>query len=218
MSLDCTERGVSPVSAKEQTLEKFLSDLASSLPSPGGGGASALCGALAAALASMVGALTVGKKKYAAHEAELLALGRRAEDARAALLAMIDGDAAAFAPLSRAYSLPKDAPDREQILEQALREAADAPRRIAELCCEVIELTEGYAAIGSRLVLSDAATGAALARGALKGAVINVKVNTALMRDRAYADTLAAEMEEMEREYAARADAVCAAVGLSLGF
>ncbi len=204
--------------AKEQTLDAFLSDLASSLPSPGGGGAAALCGALAAALASMVGALTVGKKQYAAHEEELVALGRQAETARLALLAMIDADAAAFAPLSRAYGLPKDAPDREQILELALRQAADAPRRIGSLCCEVVELAERYAALGSRLVLSDAATAAALAMGALKGAVINVKVNTALMHDRAYADTLAAEMAEKEREYTARADAVCDAVAVSLGF
>ena len=166
----------------------------------------------------MVGALTVGKKQYAAHEEELVALGRQAEAARLALLAMIDADAAAFAPLSRAYGLPKDAPDREQILELALRQAADAPRRIVSLCCEVVELAERYAALGSRLVLSDAATAAALARGALKGAVINVKVNTALMHDRAYADTLAAEMAEKEREYTARADAVCDAVAVSLGF
>ena len=79
-------------------------------------------------------------------------------------------------------------------------------------------MTERYAALGSRLVLSDAATAAALARGALKGAVINVKVNTALMHDRAYADTLAAEMAEKERKYTARADAVCDAVAVSLGF
>lgn len=206
------------MSAREQSLDAFLSDLASSLPSPGGGGASALCGALAAALASMVGALTVGKKQYAAHEAELLSLGKRAEAAREELLAMIDGDAAAFAPLSRAYALPKDTPEREEILERCLRDAAAAPQRIAQLCCEVIELTEGYAALGSRLVLSDAATGAALAKGALRGAVINIKVNTALMLDRDYAGAMTAQWEEKERAYAARADAVCDAVAASLGF
>ena len=134
------------------------------------------------------------------------------------LLALIDADAEAFAPLSRAYSLPKDTPDRAEILENCLRQAASAPKKIADACCAVIELAEGCAACGSRLVLSDAATAAALARGALKGAVINVKVNTTLMHDRAYADTLAAEMAEKEREYTARADAVCDAVAVSLGF
>lgn len=201
-----------------ESLESFAALLASSASSPGGGGASALCGALAAALGSMVGALTVGKKNYAANEPELLRLGERAEDARLSLLAMIDGDAAAFAPLAAAYSLPKDAPGRAETLESALRSAADAPVKIAELCCEVIELLEGYAALGSRLVLSDAATGAALAKGALRGAVINGKVNTALMRDREYAAALDARLDQLQREYGARADAVCDAVAVSLGF
>lgn len=202
----------------QQTLEGFASLLGSSAPSPGGGGASALCGALAAALGSMVGSLTVGKKKYAANEPELLALGLRAEKARTELLELIDGDAAAFAPLAAAYSLPKDAPGRDETLESALRSAAGAPARIAALCCEVIELLEGYAALGSRLVLSDAATGAALARGALRGAVINAKVNTVLMRDRDYAAALDARLDQMLREYSARADCICEAVAASLGF
>ena len=206
------------MSAKDQSLDAFLSDLASSLPSPGGGGAAALCGALAAGLSSMVVALSIGKKQCTAHEAELSGLGSRAETARRELLALIDADAEAFAPLSHAYSLPKDTPDRPQILESCLRQAASAPKKIADACCTVIELAEGCAACGSRLVLSDAATAAALAKGALRGAVINVKVNTALMRDREYADALSAELEEKEREYAVRADAVCDAVAASLGF
>lgn len=206
------------MSAKDQPLDGFLTDLASALPSPGGGGASALCGALAAALGAMVGALTVGKKQYAANESALLALGERAEKARGELVAMIDGDAAAFAPLAAAYSLPKDAPDREQTLERCLRTAAASPLRIAELCCEVIELLEGYAALGSRLVLSDAATGAALAKGALIGAAINVYVNTSLMRDRDYACALEATVSHLQQEYGARADALCSAVAGTLGF
>ena len=206
------------MSAKDQSLDAFLSDLASSLPSPGGGGAAALCGALAAGLASMVVALSIGKKQCAAHEAELSGLGIRAETARQELLALIDADAEAFAPLSRAYSLPKDTPERAEILESCLRQAASAPKKIADACCAVIELAEGCAACGSRLVLSDAATAAALAGGALRGAVINVKVNTALMRDREYAESLSAELEEKEREYAVRADAVCNAVAATLGF
>ena len=184
------------MSAKDQSLDAFLSDLASSLPSPGGGGAAALCGALAAGLASMVVALSIGKKQCAAHEAKLSGLGIRAE----------------------AASLPKDTPERAEILESCLRQAASAPKKIADACCAVIELAEGCAACGSRLVLSDAATAAALAGGALRGAVINVKVNTALMRDREYAESLSAELEEKEREYAVRADAVCNAVAAALGF
>ena len=199
---------------RDKSLARFGEELASSSPAPGGGGAAALCGALAAALGGMVVSLTVGKKKYAANESALRSLGERAKKAREELLDMIDGDAEAFAPLAHAYSLPKDAPDRAQILEEALCRAAASPVRIAELCCEVIEILEGCASMGSLLVLSDAASGAILAGSALSAAVVNVKVNTALMHSRNHASALNARMEEMEREYAARA----AAIRRSLGY
>ena len=200
--------------SRDKSLSRFGEELASSSPAPGGGGAAALCGALAAALGGMVVSLTVGKKKYAANEDALRAAGEKAEAARRALLEMIDGDAEAFAPLARAYALPKDDPDREAKLEEALLHAAASPMRIAESCCEVVELLESCAAMGSLLVLSDAASGAALAEGALRAAVINVKVNTALMHNRSRAAALNARAEEMEEEYCARA----AAVRRSLGY
>ena len=198
---------------RDKSLGRFCAELASSSPAPGGGGAAALAGALAAALGSMVVSLTVGKKKYAANESELRRFGERAEAARRELLDMIDGDAEAFSPLARAYSLPKDAPDRDKILEEALLRASASPVRIAELCCEVVEILEGCASLGSLLVLSDAASGAALAEGALRAAVINVKVNTALMRNRSHAAALNARMDNMLREYAARAAAVQKTLG-----
>ncbi len=198
---------------KEKSLSHFSAELASSSPSPGGGGAAALCGALASALGGMVVSLTVGKKKYEANESRLRLLGERAGKIREELLAMIDGDAEAFEPLARAYSLPKDAPDRAEILEQALHRAAASPLRIAELCCEVIEILESCASLGSLLVLSDAASGAAIAEGALHAAVINVKVNTALMHSRNHAAALNARMEDMEKEYAARAEAIRRSLG-----
>ena len=198
---------------RDKSLGRFCAELASSSPAPGGGGAAALAGALAATLGSMVVSLTVGKKKYAANESELRRFGERAEAARRELLDMIDGDAEAFSPLARAYSLPKDAPDRDKILEEALLRASASPVRIAELCCEVVEILEGCASLGSLLVLSDAASGAALAEGALRAAVINVKVNTALMRNRSHAAALNARMDNMLREYAARAAAVQKTLG-----
>ena len=115
------------------SLRDFSAALASKAPSPGGGGASALCGALAAALGSMVGALTVGKKQYAANESALLALGEKAEQARLELLALIDGDEAAFAPLAAAYAMNRDDPARAETIERCLGLAAAAPARIAEL-------------------------------------------------------------------------------------
>ena len=196
------------MSYKDLTLEEFTGQLASRQAVPGGGGASALAGALAAALGAMVGNLTVGKKKYADVEAQILVLTEKAEALRRKLLRAADEDAEAFEPLSRAYSLPRDTPDREDILEACLRRAADAPLRILRLCCQVIELTEQFAEKGSVMVASDAAAGAALARGALCAAAVNVRVNTKLMRRRDYAGELERETDALTEEYGKRAEKV----------
>lgn len=193
---------------QDMTLPQFNEKLASKDAVPGGGGASALAGALAAALGAMVGNLTVGKKKYADVEYEMLLLTERAQALSRKLLKLVDEDAEAFAPLSRAYSLPKDAPGRADIMEACLRRAADAPMRILRLCCEAIELHEQFAEKGSALAVSDAATGAALARGALFGAAVNVKVNTKLMQRRDYADALNREVNALTDEYGKRAERV----------
>lgn len=172
------------------SIAEFSDALASSEAVPGGGGVSALAGALGAGLGIMVGCLTVGKKKYAQTEPEMRALMRRADELKARLLALIDEDAEAFAPLSRAYAMPKDAPDRDAVMEKCLADAAAAPLEIVRLSCEAIALMEGFAANGSVLAVSDAGCGAALCRAALEAAALNVFVNTRLMKDRSRADEM----------------------------
>ena len=181
-------------------LGEFAGELASAAPAPGGGSASALVGALGAALGGMVGALTAGKPKYAAVEDEVKELTARAERLRAALLGCVEEDAAAFAPLAKAYAIPKDDPSRDETMEECLRAATAVPLKIFDLCCEAIELHEALAEKGSRLAVSDAATGAVFCWSALSGAAVNVKVNTKLMRDRAYAAEVNARVDAgMER-------------------
>lgn len=109
----------------EKTLEEFTCALASASPTPGGGGAAALSGALAAVLGNMVGNLTVGKSKYASVEPQIVLLNRQAEALRKEFLALIDEDAEAFEPLARAYSIPKDAPGRAKIMQTALARAVE---------------------------------------------------------------------------------------------
>ena len=193
---------------KKTTVTDFTETLASRAATPGGGGASALAGALGAALGSMVGELTLGKPNYAAVEEQMADLTDRAKALSRELLAMIDADAAAFRPLSRAYAIPRDDPGRAEELERCLRLAADAPMQIMRLCCQAVELMEGFAAMGSALAVSDAATGAALCRGALYGAAVNVKVNTKAMADRAYAGTIDDEADRLLAEYGQRAEKV----------
>ena len=192
----------------ETNIRSFTDLLASSAPVPGGGGASALVGAVGIALGDMVGELTVGKKKYADVEDELRALMAKAQDLRVRLLACIEKDAVAFEPLSRAYGIPKDDPARDEVMEKCLRDAAAAPLEIFDLCCQTIALQKEFAEKGSKLVISDAATGAALCRGAMYGAAVNVKVNTRLMKDREYAEKLNAHIDEQMERYRRIADQV----------
>ena len=195
-----------------QTCGAFLDALASKAPTPGGGGASALVGALGTALCTMVGNYTVGKKKYAGVEEDVKALMGKAEDIRARLLALVDADAAAFEPLSRAYSIPKDDPGRGEVMEQCLRDAAAAPMEILRLCCQAIDLHREMLDKGSVMMLSDVGTGAALCRGALHGAALNVKVNTKSMADRAYAAGLDTEADGLVEKYTGLADEIFTAV------
>ena len=178
------------------TTTRFTELLASPAPAPGGGGASALAAALGAALADMVGELTVGKKKFADVEDELRDMMAKAQDLRVRLLQCVQKDAIAFEPLSRAYGIPKDDPNRDAILERCLKEAASAPLEIFDLCCTAIELQKEFAEKGSKLVISDAATGVSFCRAALEGAAVNVKVNTRLMKDREYAGRIDAHVDE----------------------
>ena len=187
---------------------KFTELLASPAPVPGGGGASALAGAVGIALGDMVGELTVGKKKYADVEEEIRVLMAKAQDLRRRFLRCIEKDAQAFEPLSRAYGIPKDDPTRDEVMERCLHEAASAPLEIFDLCCEAMELQKEFAEKGSKIVISDAATGAALCCGALYGAAVNVKVNTKLMKDRAHAEAINAHIDERLDRYREMAEEI----------
>lgn len=193
---------------EQLNLKEFTNVLGSSEPVPGGGGASALAGALGSALGSMVGSLTLGKKKYADVEEDIKELMNETRRISDALLACINKDAEMFMPLAEAYRIPKDEPGRDEVMENCLRDAAATPLEIMELSARAIELLEGFAAKGSKLAVSDAATGAALCRGALFGAAVNVKVNTRLMKDRAHAAKLDERADSLLAEYAVRADRI----------
>ena len=156
----------------------------------------------------MVGNYTVGKKKYAAVEEDVKVLMARAEDLRARLLALVDADAAAFEPLSKAYAIPKDDPSRGEVMEQCLRDAAAAPMNILRLCCEAISLHREMAEKGSVIMQSDVGTGVVLCWGAMLGAALNVKVNTGSMSDREYAQALNQEVDALIKKYEKIADQV----------
>ena len=192
----------------EKNVDKFLEALASSAPTPGGGGAAALCGALGIALGNMVGSLTLGKKKYADVQEDILTLNAKAEALRADFVALIDADAEAFAPLSKAYGIPKDDPMRAQIMEAALERAAEPPIAIMRKCAEALDVIADYSSKGSALAISDAGCAAALCVAAMKAAALNVRINTKSMMDRDAADKMNAETDELLTKYTKLAEKI----------
>ena len=189
-------------------MNTFLTELASSAPVPGGGGASALVGAVSAALCSMVANLTTGKKKYAQYQERIDELLPYLEQLRAELMEDIKLDADAFYPLSQAYSIPKDAPDRDEIMENALLTASNAPMKIVEDVSKLVPVLEELEVIGSRLAISDVAVAATACATALKGAVMNIYINTKSMKNREVAEGMNKKAKELVADGTKRCEAV----------
>ena len=200
----------------ERDIDIFLKDLASSAPTPGGGGASSLVGAVGVALCSMVANLTSGKKKYAEYQQDIEAVLDQAEGLRLRLLELIDEDARAFEPLAKAYGIPKDNPGRDVMLEDALRGASDAPYDILCTLDSCADLVTELSTKGSRLAISDVGCAAAMISAAAKGAVMNVYINTKLMTDRDYADNLNDKAITLVRNITSKCDRVYDIVAESL--
>ena len=194
------------------SIKEFLGKLGSAAPVPGGGGAAALGGALCAALCSMVAALTSGKKKYAQYQEDIDRIARETAEITETMENLIEKDAEAFEPLSKAYGIPKEDPNRERILEEALRVACTAPLEILREACRLVLILEELAVKGSRLVLSDVGVSAAACAMALRSAALNVYINTKLMKDRAYAENINMETKRLCGEQVVRCESVYAAV------
>ena len=196
--------------------DEFVEVLSSKAPVPGGGGASALVGAVGAALCNMVGNLTVGKKKYADVEEELRGLMEQVTEIQNRFLQLIDEDAEGFAPLAKAYGLPSGTEEEKakkaEIMEKCLNDACGVPMEIMENCCRAIDLIEIFAAKGSVLAVSDAGVAAACCRAALKGASLNIYINTKSMKDRKRGDELNQKCDEMIAVYGAKAEKLFASV------
>lgn len=171
-------------------LRDWMRELASDAPAPGGGGASALTGACAAALGAMVANLTKGNPKYADVREDMCGLAAETSQKSERLFTLIEADREAFLPLAAAYRIPKDRPDRAEILESALRTAAGAPMEMLRAASEIPPLLSVLLEKGSRLAVSDVGCAAALCAAAAKASHLNVLVNTGLMKDRPFAEAM----------------------------
>ena len=194
------------------TLDKFLSTLSSKEPVPGGGGASALAGALGNALGQMVANLTIGKKKYALVEDEIKELAERMKGIQGQFSALADQDAKVFAPLAKCYSLPSGTEEEKaykaEVMEARLLDASLVPMEIMEKASEMLEIMDILADKGSRMAVSDVGVGVQFIRTALLGAVMNVYINTKSMKNREKAEELNEKAERMIKEGTEAADRI----------
>ncbi len=176
----------------QKTVAQFLDELASGAPVPGGGSGAALAGALGAALASMVGNLTVGKSKYADVQDEVQGLLAQTEALRARLTDLIEEDIAAYYQLSAAYKMPRDTDEqkaaRTAAIQSALHNATQPPLAIAEACADVLQLSKSMAEIGNVNAVSDAGVAALLAEAALRSAALNILINLGAIKDEDFVD------------------------------
>lgn len=191
-----------------ETCRKFVEVLASNAPAPGGGGAAALVGAIGTALGNMVGSLTVGKKKYADVEEEIIALKAKCDALQTELLDQVEADDKGFVPLAKAYGIPKDDPNRDAILEEATITACQVPMHIMELSCQALDYIKVFAEKGSRLAVSDAGCGAVCCKAALQAASLNVFINTKSLKNRALAEEMNAKCLGWLDQYGKLADSI----------
>ena len=197
---------------KQYHIEDFLTSLSSKSPVPGGGGASALGGAIGSSLGSMVGNLTLGKKKYANVQEDIQILLKKLSENTSELLLLMDKDASAFKPLSKAYALPKETEEeksyKEQVMEKALYHASLVPLEIMEQAYKGILLQEEMAKKGTRIAISDVAVGVLFLRSALLGAAVNVWINTKSMKNREVAEQLNQRVETLKQAGVKKADSI----------
>ncbi len=196
----------------EKSCVEFSDALASKAAVPGGGGASALVGALGAALGSMVCNLTIGKKAYREVEEDVKGILSKTESLRSRMLELVERDAVVFEPLSKAYGIKAETPEEKEakdaLMEQALRNASTVPVDIVRVAWDCLELLDDLAEKGSKLAISDVGVGALFCKAALLGGRFNVMINTEMMKDREYASRVDAEVDGIVQRGSALADTI----------
>lgn len=203
------------------SIQTFLDDLASERPTPGGGGAAAVSGAIGAALVSMVANLTIGKKNYEDVSDDLKAVNARAESLRAELIRAIDEDVVAFNAVMGAYGLPRasdgEKAQRTAAIQAALKEATLAPLSAVRACFEVIRLSGDVADKGNLNVISDAGVAVLAANAGLRSAALNVFINAKAIKDRDFAEKQIAEVNALLAQAAEMTEQVYQTVRAKIG-
>ncbi len=192
----------------EKSLKDYISDVSGGAPTPGGGSVSALAGSLGAALTSMVGNLTVGKKAYDALEEETKKAMDTSMDEIQKLIVrleeIVDEDTKAFDEVMAAFKLPKETEEdkkaRSEAIQAGTKTALEVPLECAKECFEVLKLQEVFAEYGNVNAITDVGVGALLAYAGVEGALFNVKINLASIKDEEYKEKIEKEVDELLKE------------------
>ncbi len=204
----------------ERSCKEFVEVLAGKDPVPGGGGASALVGAIGTALGNMVGSLTIGKKQYADVQGDIESLRIQADRLQTEFLVLIEKDTVAFAPLAEAYRMPKETEEEREekarTMETCLVNACLVPLEIMEKCGEAIALHREFAEKGTRIAISDVGVGVIFCKAALQGASLNVFINTSSMINREKAEELEDKATGLLTKYMKLADEIYEEVSLTI--
>ena len=193
---------------------KIYHRLSGKAPVPGGGGASALAGAIGIALGNMDReSLPLEKMtNMPLWKRNIIQCKKKADEITARLLDLVEKDAEAFEPLSAAYGMPKSTPEeiekKAEVMEAALVGACEVPLEIMRTCAEAIDLIETFAEKGSKIAISDAGVGATLLKSALQGASLNIYINTKSMADKEAAASYNKEADELREKYEQKADEI----------
>lgn len=200
------------MSFSDISIREFLDQLASPTPSPSGGSAAALAGALGASLVAMVCRLTVGRKNYESVGPELEPIIARADEKRRVLLELMDADAVAYDRVIANFKMPKETEEqkeeRARAIQIAFKDAADIPLQIASACAAVLDMVLPVAAKGNKNAESDAGTAALLAEAGLRSAAMSVEINLRLIKDDAYVKEMQSRLEPLTRGSAERKESI----------
>ena len=185
----------------DKKISNFMDELASNSPTPGGGSAAALAGALGAALISMVGNLTVGKKKYEDVEEDIKKIISSSEKLRYELSQLIEEDVKVFNNFMATYKMPKETEDEKTIraekMQESLIKAAKVPLKTAYKCLDIMILSQEVAEKGNINVISDAGVAVLMAEAALESAILNVKINLRMIKDEKARTELSSSIKEI---------------------
>ncbi len=185
----------------DKKVSNFLNELASNLPTPGGGSVAALAGALGAALISMVGNLTVGKKKYEDVEEDIKKIISSSEKLRYELSQLIEEDVKVFNNFMATYKMPKETEDekkkRAEMIQESLIKAAKVPLKVAYKCLDILILSQEAAEKGNVNVVSDAGVAVLMAEAALESAILNVKINLKMIKDEKTKEEFSSSIQEL---------------------